>query len=271
MNVHVSYKACKTPETEGCVNLHIEKLRRRLQVFRPELVHLHATLEQHSPHEGFSVSLNLRLPSGQLAATGLRASCTAALKMGFDDLQEQLGKHTARLRERYKRPHPRRSGPGKAGRPQPEIPFEETLAAIKLPTISRDDVNSWVNANLNRLARFVERNLRLREWNGQVRPGLIKCEEVIDETIATALGDSVEKPERLALEPWLHRLALQSIDELSRPSPDGDEAVRLQQRALEPNVQASDEAELQFHQPDETLAAQDSIPDRRVATPEDIA
>jgi RNA polymerase sigma factor (sigma-70 family) len=271
MNVHVSYKACKTPETENHVNLHIEKLQRRLQVFKPELVHLHATLEQHSPHEGFSVSLNLRLPSGQLAASGLSATCTAALKIAFDDLQEQLTKHTARLRERYKWQHPR--GGDSRRSPPVEVPFEETVAAIKLPTVSSDDVNSWVNANLNRLTRFVERELRFREANGQVRPDLVRVEEVIDETIATALGEdeNVEKPEKLALEPWLYRLAMRAIDELSRPSLDGDAAVHLQQGAAAPNVEASDEAQLQFHQPDEALAEQDNIPDRRVATPEEIA
>ena len=38
-----------------------------------------------------------------------------------------------------------------------------------------------------------------------------------------------------------------------------------------PNVRASDEPELQFHQPDETLTKESVIADRRVATPEDIA
>jgi DNA-directed RNA polymerase specialized sigma24 family protein len=38
-----------------------------------------------------------------------------------------------------------------------------------------------------------------------------------------------------------------------------------------PNVRASDEPELQFHQPDETLTRESVIPDRRTSTPEDIA
>jgi DNA-directed RNA polymerase specialized sigma24 family protein len=36
-------------------------------------------------------------------------------------------------------------------------------------------------------------------------------------------------------------------------------------------VRASDEPELQFHQPDETFTEETVIPDRRTATPEDIA
>ena len=39
MNVHVSYKVSKTPDVEKEINHYVEKLNKRLQVFRPELVH----------------------------------------------------------------------------------------------------------------------------------------------------------------------------------------------------------------------------------------
>src|SRR5262249_28295271 len=44
------------------------------------------------------------------------------------------------------------------------------------------------------------------------------------------------------------------------------ETVRRRQNEL-----ASDEPRLQFHQPDESMTAESSIADRRVATPEEIA
>ena len=40
MNVHISYKLRKTPDLEKEINHLVEKLRKRLQVFRPELLHL---------------------------------------------------------------------------------------------------------------------------------------------------------------------------------------------------------------------------------------
>ena len=46
MNVHISYKLRKTPDIEKEINHLIEKLRKRLQVFRPELVHLKGVVEQ---------------------------------------------------------------------------------------------------------------------------------------------------------------------------------------------------------------------------------
>ncbi|HXP47769.1 MAG TPA: hypothetical protein VN810_10865, partial [Terriglobales bacterium] len=68
MNVHISYKTAKAPDLEKQFNHQIEKLGRRLQVFRPELVHLKGIIEQSRTREGVVVSLNLRLPSGQMAS-----------------------------------------------------------------------------------------------------------------------------------------------------------------------------------------------------------
>jgi len=99
----------------------------------------------------------------------------------------------------------------------------------------------------------------------------VSKEEVIDEAIARALGDGVEKPERLALEPWLYRLAIHAIDDLCERSPESLASVHLEDSARKRNVRASDEPELQFHQPDEMLTGESVIADRRLATPEDIA
>ena len=269
MNVHVSYKAFKTPDVEQQLHLHIEKVRKRLQVFRPELIHLHVTLEHSSAREGASVSLNLRLPSGQMAASSVSAAPGTALKASFQDLQEQVTKHKARLREKYKRSAAREGG---RSRSQPQVPFEETMAAVKLPTVSSQDVTSWVDANLLRLRRFADRELSYREANGQLQPGSLTPEELINETIAAALGDNnVDKPERLALEPWLYRLAMRYLDRVMASQAENDGMVSLQQAIASPNVQASDEAQLQFYQPDEAPAAQDEIADGGAANPEEIA
>jgi RNA polymerase sigma factor (sigma-70 family) len=268
MNVHFSYKVTKTPDVEKEINQHIEKLRKRLQVFRPELIHLKGIVDENSPREGFLVSLNLRLPSGQMASQERAPSATAALKAAFDDLLQQLTKHKDLLRNQHRWPRWRRVG---RARPQPQVPFEETLAAVQPETISTDDISSYVNTNLPRLLRFVERELRYRESTDQIAPETISVEEVIDETIANAMGDGIEKPEKLALEPWLYHLARRAMDDLAARATGGEEGVPLQRNARERNVGGTDEARLQYHQPDEQLIAQDVIADPSVATPEDIA
>lgn len=267
MNVHISYKAIKTPDIEKEINHQIEKLRKRLQVFRPDLVHLKGTVEQNTPREGFTLALNLRLPSGQMAVQKSASSAQSVVKSAFDDLLQQITKHKDLLRSSHKWPRWRRG----ANRPERQVPFEQTVAAVPMPTISGDDIRSYVNANLGRLERFVERELVFRETADLIQPDSITKEEVIDEAIARAMGDGLDKPERLALEPWLYRLAISALDDLASRNQEDSGSVHLEDSARTRNERGSDEPHLQYHQPDETLTEESIIADRRLATPEDIA
>lgn len=271
MNVHISYRLHKTPAVEKDIQHQIEKLRRRLQVFRPELIHLKGVVEEISAREGTSVSLNLRLPSGQMAVQAKASTAAAAVKSAFEDLLQQVGKHKDLLRSTHKWTRRQKDA---STRRNLSVPFEQTLAAVFPVTVSADDVRSYVNVNLSRLERFVEREIYFREASDFIAPDSITTNEVIDETIAAALGEGAdgdkEKPERLALEPWLYRLAMRALDELSRPDGTNGSAVHLEDSARKQNVRASDEPELQFHQPDEAITEETIIADGRVATPEQI-
>jgi RNA polymerase sigma factor (sigma-70 family) len=274
MNVHICYRLHKTPAVEKDIQHHIEKLRKRLQVFRPELIHLKGMIEEISAREGTCVSLNLRLPSGQMAVQEKAPTAAAAVKNAFDDLLHQVDKHKGLLRSSHKWPRRQKE---LSARRNTSVPFEQTLAAVFPAIVSAEDVRSYVNVNLSRLERFVEREIYFREASDWIAPNSISTNEVIDETIAAALGDGAEgdgnkneKPERLSLEPWLYRLAMHALDELSRPDGTNGSAVHLEDSARKPNVKASDEPELQFHQPDESITEVTIIADHRVATPEQI-
>ncbi len=267
MNVHISYRNRKTPLVEKEIHHLIDKLRKRLRVFRPELVHLKGVVEQSAPRAGTSVSLNLRLPSGQMAAQKSASSAASAVKAAFDDLLQQISKHKDLLRSSHKWQRRRVAG----FRADRQTPFEETVASVSVPVVSSDDIRSYVNANLGRLERFVERELYFRETAEEITMDVVTKDEVIDEAIARALSTAGEMPERIGLEPWLYRLALHSIADLSAAEPDRGVSVHLEDSARKPNVRASDEPGLQFHQPDETLTGENVIADRRTATPEDIA
>ena len=270
MNVHVSYRLHKVPAVEKDIQHQIEKLQKRLQVFRPELVHLKGVVEESSAREGTSVSLNLRLPSGQMAVQTSAQSAAAAVKNAFEDLLQQVNKHKEILRSSHKWQRGRRGDSTRQSARVREVPFEQTLAAVFPPVISSDDIRSYVNVNLARLERFVEREIYIREAQELIPRDRVSKEEVIDETIAAALGDGPQKPERLALEPWLYGMALRALEDLSRGDESNDSAVHLEDSARRPNVKASDEPELQFHQPDESITGETVIPDSRVPTPEQI-
>jgi RNA polymerase sigma factor (sigma-70 family) len=268
MNVHISYKVSKTPDLEKEINQQIEKMGKRLQVFRPELVHLHAIIEEKNVREGPTVSLNLRLPSGQMAAKESGATPTAAIKGAFDQLVEQLTKHKDMLRNQHKWARRRRIG--RTG-PQPQVPFEQTLAAVQPATISGEDVTSFINANFALLYRFVERQIRYRENLGQIRRDQVTPEEVVDEAVANALDNGQEKPDLISLEPWLYRLALRAIDTIARRNGEEVPQVPLDHAYRQTNVYNDDELQMQFHQPDEAVINRDLIPDMSVSTPEATA
>lgn len=267
MNVHVSYKVPKTPDIEKEISHQIEKVRKRLQVFRPELVHLKASLEQNSAREGILVSLNLRLPSGQLAAEKKAPSPTSAVKSAFDELMQQINRHKELLRSSHKW---RRWRGGAKESPEPGVPFEQTVAAVLPPTISADDVRSYVDVNLSRLERFVDRELYFRRAAQDLPEGDVSTAEVVDEVVARALGDG-DRPERLTLEPWLYRLAMQAMDEMSAHFSEQGSSIHLEEGRRPQNVRASDEPALQFHQPDEGWTKESTIADRRVVSPEQTA
>lgn len=271
MILHFSYKLTKTPDLEKAVELQIQKLRKRLQVFRPELVSLNGTVDEGAKN-GTIVSLNLRLPSGQLAAQETADRPVAAIKAAFDGLIEQLTKHKDLLRSQYKWPRTRRMA---KERPLGQVPFEDTIAAVKSEKISDADVSSYVNLNLPRLQRFVERELRYREASGRLREGQISPNEVVDEAISHALDDRAPRPEKVTLEPWLYRLATRSIDRLTNQTRTENGSVPLETQ-MKPAKQkkaseGNDEAWMQFHQPDEMFTNSDLVADLRTSTPEDIA
>ncbi len=267
MNVHVSYKVHKTPDIDKEITHQTEKIQKRLQVFRPDLVHLRAVIDQNLAREGTSVSLNLRLPSGQLAAEATAASPAAAIKAAFDELVQQVGRHKEKLRSSHKW---RRWRAGSQELREPGVPFVKTLAAVLPPTISADDIGSYVNANLARLERFVDRELYFRHADEEIPGDGLSTSEVVNEVIARALGDH-DRPEKMSLEPWLYHLALRAMTEMGARLQELGSAIHLEDSRRRQNVQASDEPGLQFHQPDEGWTRESAIADQRVSTPEETA
>ena len=183
MNVHFSYKISKTADLEKQTQHQLEKLKKHLQVFRPELVHVKGIVEENSAREGFVVSLNLRLPSGQMAAQEKSATAAAAIRAAFDALIEQLKRHKQVLRSKHK--WVRRRDADHRG--AETVRFEDTVAAVRPETVSSLDIASYIDVNLPRLERFVERQIAYRESLGELLPDQVAPEDVVAEAIATAL------------------------------------------------------------------------------------
>jgi RNA polymerase sigma factor (sigma-70 family) len=138
-------------------------------------------------------------------------------------------------------------------------------------TATAEDVRSYLNANLRRLRLYVEREISFREDSGDLERESLSWEEVVDEAVARALDERVEKPDRIGLEPWLYRLAIRALDDFkARQKGDGVDQNADRGRQASTDAQL-DEARLQFYQPDEAVTAESGIADIRLSNPEQIA
>ncbi len=207
MNVHFSYKISKTSDLEKLINQQVEKLGRYLRVFRPDLVHLKGLIEESSAREGVVVSLNLRLPSGQMAAQEksptadgrhqgrLRFDCRAGQEAQGAAAHHHKGRRQDRAPSRYRalrRHHGGRQARAHFQRRHCELRQRQSAASATLrPT--RD---------------------RLPREPGQLQPGQVVVEDVVGEAIANALSEQHESPEPMKLEPWVHRLAMRRLTSL---------------------------------------------------------
>jgi RNA polymerase sigma factor (sigma-70 family) len=283
MNVHVSYKAGKTPDVERELQHQLQRLERRLQVFKPDLVSFHAIVEQENG-QGASTSLNLRLPSGQMAAQKSGENVVAALKGAFAELLSQLTRHKELLRGTWTRQSRRAARERMAE--MPPLPAVEPVrtkgdragvAGLRNARASeengdganRGNIDAWLSANLRKLEEFVDRELEYQVEQERIREGQITRDEVIDEVIVSALSPENGTTPLLSIESWFHRLAIQAVRRLAADTADTAN-VSLDAPAGSPNVTGSDENVLQYHQPDDSLAGESTIRDQNVRTPEEI-
>ncbi len=267
MNVHFTYKLDKSPAAESYLQSQIEKLGPRLHVFNPDMVSLRGLIEA-APKSGFKVALNLRLPAGQMTARTSADTLHGAIRVVFEDLTEQLRKHKEHLRSEYRYPRVRGE---ERHRIEPQARFEDTVAAVKPEKISSVDIAGFVNANLERLRRYVDRELRFRRDSGQRLLEEVSAEEVIDEAIANALDEHQPRPEKVALEPWLYRLSRSAMDRLATQIDSGTRLPQRNHAEMHPSLDAADEEMLQFYHPDESMANENLIADRHGSSPEDEA
>jgi RNA polymerase sigma factor (sigma-70 family) len=285
MNLHFSFKdeSAKTSDVERELQQHVQRLERYLQAYRPDLVHLHGTIHHHN-REGFSISLNLRLPTGQLASQENSRIVNGAIKVAFTDLISQLKRHKELIRNEHRwrreRKPPRgavtelqesveryvsrnsneREAPADRDRRPPEV----TPEAFEYGSLFKADVRKYINGNLVRVERFVEREIRAREEDGTLEPDSLSPLEVVDEVVVTAL--SSDDGHGLSTEKWIYRLALDAINELSSNSDRTQ--LHLEEPVGQPNVRGDDDEFLQYHQPGERHNREDFLPNTDVVNPE---
>ncbi len=149
-----------------------------------------------------------------------------------------------------------------------------TSRSAPSPEVARVGFFLHLRRHLRALYRFVRHELNYRENAGDLVPGELTAEDVVDAVVLRAYGAYVGNPKRRRSPAWLIRLASDHIE---------SEAARLQalredMKHLEEDIPETPPEEevttlgeeiLYFYQPDEDLKLEDVVPDLEAASPED--
>lgn len=110
-NIHVEFRQTIEVESEH----HIDKLKRLLKRYSPDLVLLHGSFEKMPRKTEYSYSVNLTLPTGTLHASGAGPDVRSSVKAAFAEIELQVKKHQEKLRKDYVWKRKRGRGVSKLG------------------------------------------------------------------------------------------------------------------------------------------------------------
>ena len=199
MHVHFSYHhVSRNTQLDHAVSSHVEKLKKLLVRFSPDLVHLRGILEFNSPRHEAVCSLNLWLPTARIHARESGGSVLAVLQACFNEVLEQVKRHKRVLR---------REGVWKRRRFK-FLQEEKKMQAGELHVADRQEMRDYLDQVLPQLEHFIARELRYLKLSGTLVPGQPQIAEVVNEVVARSLenvnaADSESVP--------FHRLVSESI------------------------------------------------------------
>ena len=149
------------------------------------------------------------------------------------------------------------------------------LDAAPLPQRYRQAFFSLVAPHVKHVYHFVRHQLRYHEAIGDLRPGELNADEVVDAVLLRAYREFVRAPRRRSLRRWLIDLARDEVAAEVKQLKSWDARTPVRTEAHVPETPPTErvstlgEEILDFYEPDEDLKVEDVIPDLDVPTPED--
>jgi RNA polymerase sigma factor (sigma-70 family) len=149
-----------------------------------------------------------------------------------------------------------------------------TAAPVEQKT--REAFFNQVKRNLKGLYRFIRHRLAYLESIGDLVPGELNAEDVVDSVFMRAYHEYVKQPGERNFADWLNEIANKEIDsQVRRLKSQRDSAVHIEEDVPETppeeEVTSLGEEILYFYQPDDDLKLEDIFPDADVSTPEQWA
>jgi RNA polymerase sigma factor (sigma-70 family) len=273
MNHNVEFKNLQPDEgIRKLIGELIDKLQKRVKRFPPDEVFLRLMIEENPVRTLYHVSLVLEI-SGKSAATKKtlaakeeRHDLHETLRDAFAEIARQLEAYKSTLRgEHLWKQHARRDK-------------LRQMKAVAAPDEQgyREIFFSLARRQLKRLYQFVRHQLAYFESVGDLIPGELTQEELVDAVLLRAYREFVKDPAGREMKNWLVELAREQLEaEVRRLKSERERTVHIEEDIPEtpPTEEVSTLGEeiLDFHQPDEDLKLEDVIPDLKFPTPEQIA
>ncbi|HWG37990.1 MAG TPA: hypothetical protein VN690_09765 [Terriglobales bacterium] len=261
MNLQLTVQVPRSPDLNQILDRFQQKLTPLLFAFQPELVQLHGRLVRHTSREGVVCRLNLHLPTGQISSEHIAATAQAALRAAGEDLLRQLHKHKQRLRETRPRWH----------RPR----YRRRAVHAAASASRQSDLAAYLGGHYEHLLGFVRRQIVLREHLGELAPGWLDPQEVLDEVVVAALE---AKPAAAAMNRgrWFLLLAADAIRRLAKTYGDrrhglGVASLADDLRALDAGADGSDDGAVEPPRLEDFIAANYANPEESAAAAEAMA
>ena len=273
MNHNVEFKNFEPEERiRKLIAELINKLQKRAKRFPPDEVFLRLMIEENPVRKLYHVSLVLEIPGKSsatkktLATKADRHDLHETLRLAFDEIERQLEAYKSTLRgEHLWKQRARRDK-------------LRQMKAVVVPVEQgyRELFFSLASRQLKGLYKFVRHQLAYFESVGDLIPGELTPEEVVDAVLLRAYREFVKDPAGREMKNWLVELATKQLEaEIKRLKSERDRTVHIEEDIPEtpPTEEVSTLGEeiLDFHQPDEDLKLEDVIPDLKIPTPEQIA
>ncbi len=259
MKWHILLKGLEeTPRIRRGLDRLRRKLERRVQNFDHEQVSLRGVIEKHPSKVRFRVSWLLAVPGRALIAKEEGPELDVVLREAVSELERQLDKHKAALRRELVWKRKERREKSALARKVSELPLEER---------DRQAFLDVIEAHLDTLHRFARREIAARLASGEVLPGQLTTDDLVDAVVETAAREFPRRPKDLPLDRWLVKLLLDHMKkEVARAREMGG-PLRLEEAGAVPG---SAESLFDFYQPDEVVRLEDLLPASQIPTPEQV-
>jgi DNA-directed RNA polymerase specialized sigma24 family protein len=171
-----------------------------------------------------------------LSSEHTAATAQTAFRAASEELVQQVRKHKQRLREN-------RTGAPEYGRPWLALAHSNHAGGAQEPRPGaawerrRADLAGYFGAHYAELLSFVQRQIGLRERLGELQPGQVEADEVLDEVVVAAL-EATPSPAPVSRGRWLLVLAAAAIRKLVKTYSDHQHG--LEHCSLDADPEATD-------------------------------